>query len=161
MSYVVRFHVNGSEVLYDGDPLRPLATVIRDECRLTGTKIGCSAGDCGACTVLLDGTAVASCLIPVVRAENSAVTTIEGLANDHRMHPLQAAFARHNASQCGYCIPGIIMALVPLIDRSRPLTRAAVIDGLAGNLCRCTGYQSVIEAALEAGAAMEAEGKSG
>ena len=139
-------------------PLKPLAYVLRDDLGLTGTKLGCSGGDCGSCTVLLadarDGSRpVASCLVPVVRAVGGTVTTIEGLermAGDGPLHPVQEAFQRHNASQCGYCIPGIIMASIELTERDDPLDRDEVKRLLAGNLCRCTGYESIIDAICDA-----------
>ena len=148
--YTTELTVNDSPRSAVGDPLRPLASVLRDELGLTGTKIGCSAGDCGACTVLLNGTPVASCLLPAVRAEGGVVTTIEGLSEGQRLHPMQEAFKRANACQCGYCIPGIVMAVLPLLERPGPLDRASVVAALTGNLCRCTGYDSIIDAVLDA-----------
>lgn len=151
----VELCVNGVAHRVDGDPLRPLVGVLRDELDLTGTKIGCSAGDCGACTVLLDGTPVASCLLPVVRAQGRDVTTIEGLADGPRLHPMQEAFRRNNASQCGYCIPGIVLAALPVLERAEAPTRADVVSALTGNLCRCTGYDSIVEAVCDAWATTE------
>ena len=139
------FAVNGRDETLNVPPLRPLADVLRDDLDLTGTKLGCRAGDCGSCTVLLDGEPVASCLLPAVRAEGRAVTTIEGLASDGELHPLQRAFRERNASQCGYCIPGLIMAGVTLDEETGDIARA-----LAGNLCRCTGYESIVAAIAEA-----------
>jgi aerobic-type carbon monoxide dehydrogenase small subunit (CoxS/CutS family) len=147
--------VNGTPCEVSGDPLRPLVSVLRDELGLTGTKIGCSAGDCGACTVLLDQVPVASCLLPAVRADGRSVTTIEGLGGAERSHPLQEAFRTGNASQCGYCIPGILLAATELLERAE-LGRQDVVDGLTGNLCRCTGYDTIIDAVLAAHA-MRAE----
>lgn len=135
------FEVNGRGETVETSPLRPLADVLRDDLDLTGTKLGCRAGDCGSCTVLLDGEPVASCLLPAVRAEGRTVTTIEGLEHDGELHPLQKAFREHNASQCGYCIPGLVMASVPLVEEDGDIAGA-----LAGNLCRCTGYESVVAA---------------
>ena len=146
----VELTVNGVAHRVDGDPLRPLVGVLRDELGLTGTKIGCSAGDCGACTVLLDGTPVASCLLPVVRADGRAVSTIEGLADGPRLHPMQEAFRRNNASQCGYCIPGIVLAALPVLEQASAPTRADVVAALTGNLCRCTGYDSIVDAVCDA-----------
>lgn len=142
--------VNGVGHHLDGDPLRPLVGVLRDELALTGTKIGCSAGDCGACTVLLDGTPVASCLLPVVRTNGHTVTTIEGLADGPRLHPMQEAFRAANASQCGYCIPGIVLAALPVLERPDPPSRDDVVSALTGNLCRCTGYDSIVDAVCDA-----------
>ena len=143
------FEVNGRPARAEGSPLRPLAHVLRDELGLTGTKLGCEAGDCGSCTVLLEGTAVVSCLTPVAHADGRTVVTVEGLADGGRLHPLQEAFRQHNASQCGYCIPGILMAAVELVERAE-LGRDDVVAGLAGNLCRCTGYLSIVDAVLDA-----------
>lgn len=140
--------VNGRQETVTVPPLRPLADVLRDELDLTGTKLGCRAGDCGSCTVLLDGEAVASCLLPAVRARGRAVTTIEGLATGDDLHPVQQAFRDRNASQCGYCIPGLVMAAVSLLEDDEDIPRA-----LAGNLCRCTGYESVVAAIADARAA--------
>ncbi|MEV7009331.1 (2Fe-2S)-binding protein [Streptosporangium sp. NPDC051022] len=147
---MIDLRVNGTPYTVDGSPLRPLAGVLREELGLTGTKLGCEAGDCGACTVLLDGQAVASCLLPAVRAEGKTVTTVEGLGAPGHPHPLQEAFKRHAASQCGFCIPGILMAATEIVARPGPLTRADVVAGLTGNLCRCTGYAAVIDAVLDA-----------
>lgn len=142
--------VNGNPVAVRAHPLRPLADVLRDELDLTGTKLGCRAGDCGSCTVLLDGDAVASCLLPVARAAGRAVTTIEGLASGDTLHPVQQAFRDHNASQCGYCLPGLVMAAVGLVEDTAPIEDADIPRLLAGNLCRCTGYESVVAAIAQA-----------
>lgn len=142
--------VNGREVSLRTPALRPLADVLRDELDLTGTKLGCRAGDCGSCTVLLDGQAVASCLLPVIRADGHAVTTIEGLASGDTLHPVQQAYRNQNASQCGYCIPGLIMASVGLVEGAHPDDNSDIAQSLAGNLCRCTGYESVAAAIAEA-----------
>ncbi|QLQ11726.1 MAG: 2Fe-2S iron-sulfur cluster binding domain-containing protein [Nocardioidaceae bacterium] len=130
------------------DPVQSLASAVRAD-GMTGTKLGCETGDCGACAVMLDGVPMASCLLPAVRAHRRRVTTIEGLGTATELSPLQAAFARHNASQCGYCIPGILVAASPLVDRDE-LTRSDVVSELTGNLCRCTGYESIINAVLDA-----------
>lgn len=142
--------VNGRALEHHAHPLRSLASVLRDDLGLTGTKLGCEAGDCGSCTVLLDGVPVTSCLVPVARAVGAPVVTIEGLASTGALHPVQAAFKRNNASQCGFCIPGIIMGALELVEREGPLRREDVVAELAGNLCRCTGYETVVAAILEA-----------
>lgn len=147
---VVSTVVNGRREVLQVPPLMPLADVLRRELDLTGTKLGCRAGDCGSCTVLLDGEAVASCLVPAVRADGHEVTTIEGLASADTLHPLQQAFRNQNASQCGYCIPGLIMAGVGLLDGPYPDDNSDIPQQLAGNLCRCTGYESVAAAIAEA-----------
>jgi aerobic-type carbon monoxide dehydrogenase small subunit (CoxS/CutS family) len=143
------FVVNGRPARAEGSPLRPLAGVLRDDLGLTGTKLGCEAGDCGACTVLVDGEAVMACLLPVAHVAGREVRTIEGLAPEGGRHPLQEAFRRRNASQCGFCIPGILMASVGLVERPT-LDREDVVAGLAGNLCRCTGYETIVAAVLDA-----------
>jgi aerobic-type carbon monoxide dehydrogenase small subunit (CoxS/CutS family) len=140
--------VNGRRETLRVPPLRPLADVLRDDLDLTGTKLGCRAGDCGSCTVLLDGEAVASCLLPAVRADGREVTTIEGLESAGEPHPLQRTFRDQNASQCGYCIPGLIMASVGLVDGAH--ADADIAQALAGNLCRCTGYESIVAAVAQA-----------
>jgi aerobic-type carbon monoxide dehydrogenase small subunit (CoxS/CutS family) len=133
----IAFAVNGRRVALDVHPLKRLLDVLREDCRLTGTKEGCGEGECGACTVLLDGAPVNACLVPAAHAVGAAVTTIEGL---HGRHPLQRAFAEHVGAQCGICTPGMIMAAVAL-GRKPTLERVRV--GLAGNLCRCTGYGAI------------------
>ena len=142
--------VNGTATELDVHPVRTLASVLRDDLGLTGTKLGCQAGDCGSCTVLLDGVPVTSCLVPVARADGARVVTIEGLAASGALHPLQEAFKQRNASQCGFCIPGIIVGALELVEREGPLTRDEVVTGLAGNLCRCTGYETIVDAILDA-----------
>jgi aerobic-type carbon monoxide dehydrogenase small subunit (CoxS/CutS family) len=146
----ISFTVNGREVVVAAPPLRALADVLRDDLGLTGTKLGCRAGDCGSCTVLLDGTAVASCLLPAIRVDGRAVTTIEGLASGSALHPVQRAFQEFNATQCGFCIPGLIMAGVALTEDTEEFDEADIPGLLAGNLCRCTGYESVIAAIAQA-----------
>jgi aerobic-type carbon monoxide dehydrogenase small subunit (CoxS/CutS family) len=146
LTKAISLEVNGRPETVRAHPLRPLADVLRDDLDLTGTKLGCRAGDCGSCTVLLDGVAVASCLLPVTRAEGRKVTTIEGLSTGDELHPVQRAFRDQNASQCGFCIPGLVMASVELVDD----TDADIPRALAGNLCRCTGYESVVAAIAEA-----------
>lgn len=150
----VRLTVNGKPEEIAVPPLASLADVLREELGLTGTKLGCRAGDCGSCTVLVDDVPMVSCLMPVAQAAERRVTTIEGLADrdDHR--PLFDAFSRRNASQCGFCIPGILMAAAGLVDREESLTRDEIAKALAGNLCRCTGYESIVAAITDASAAV-------
>jgi len=157
-SQEISVSVNGWPELLQVPPLKPLADVLRDELDLTGTKLGCRAGDCGSCTVLLDGVPVASCLLPAIRAHGRAVTTIEGLASADTLHPLQQAFRHHNASQCGYCIPGLIMAGTALLTGPYPADNSDIPGALAGNLCRCTGYESVVAAIAEARAEQSGAG---
>lgn len=140
----MRITLNGSEVEVQAHPMKRLLDVLREDCGLTGTKEGCGEGECGACTVLLNGEAVVSCLVPLVQAQGAEVTTIEGLGGEH---PLQRAFAELGGAQCGICTPGMIMAAVALGPHpSLEETRL----GLTGNLCRCTGYQAIYRAVQSA-----------
>jgi CO/xanthine dehydrogenase Mo-binding subunit/aerobic-type carbon monoxide dehydrogenase small subunit (CoxS/CutS family) len=141
--------VNGAARAYRGDGLRRLADVLRDEFGLTGTKIGCNAGDCGACTVLLDGEQVCACLVPVGQCAGAAITTVEGLADAGKLTNLQRSFLAHGAAQCGICTPGMLMAASDLLGRHANPSRAEVEDALGGVLCRCTGYQKIVEAVLD------------
>jgi len=138
--------VNNREVTVEIEPDELLVDVLRDRLGLTGTKIGCNEGECGACTVVIDGQAVLSCLIPAVRANGCHITTIEGLSDGDVLHPLQQAFVEHGAVQCGYCIPGFILSAKALLDRNPHPTRDEIKESIAGNLCRCTGYVKIIEA---------------
>ena len=136
----MRFTLNGREVDVDVSPLARLLDVLREDCGLTGTKEGCGEGECGACTVLVNGEVVCSCLVPVAQVEGTEVTTIEGLGNEH---PLQRAFMDEIGAQCGICTPGMILTAITL--GSNP-TLAQIREGLAGNLCRCTGYEAIYRA---------------
>jgi CO/xanthine dehydrogenase Mo-binding subunit/aerobic-type carbon monoxide dehydrogenase small subunit (CoxS/CutS family) len=143
------FTVNGSAVAVSADPRRRLADVLREDLGLIGTKIGCNAGDCGACTVLLDGRQVCACLVPVGQVADRAGETVEGLARDGELNPLQQAFLRHGAAQCGICTPGMLMAATDLLVRNAAPDEAQVLDALGGVLCRCTGYRKIVEAVLD------------
>ena len=143
------FCLNGRAILVHVPPGRRLADVLRDDLGLTGTKIGCNAGDCGACTVLLDGRQACACLVPAAQVAGRAVRTVEGLAADGRLDPLQRAFLRHGAAQCGICTPGMLMAATDLLARVPSPSEAQVQDALGGVLCRCTGYRKIIEAVLD------------
>jgi aldehyde oxidoreductase len=149
LAEAVEFTVNGRKVRAAAPPDARLADVLRDDLGLTGTKIGCNAGDCGACTVLLDGRQVCACLTALAQAEGREVVTVEGLAGRGKVSALQAAFQRHGAAQCGACTPGMLMASADLLARKRSPTEAEVKDALGGVLCRCTGYQKIIEAVLD------------
>jgi carbon-monoxide dehydrogenase small subunit len=151
MKQLIKFRVNGMEEEVFVEPWRSLAEVLREELGLTGTKIGCNTGNCGTCTVLLDGKAVKSCLLLAPKASGKDIITIEGLRGENgELHPLQLAFIEHFAIQCGYCTPGMIMASKALLDENPSPTEEEVRKGLAGNLCRCTGYVKIVEAVLAA-----------
>lgn len=146
--------VNGQSHHVDVAPHHTLLEVLHDQLGLTGTKECCAAGECGACTLILDGEAVDSCLVLAVEADGRSVQTIEGLAIDGRLDPLQQAFLDHGAVQCGFCIPGMIMSAKYLLNTTAHPTEAEIKEGLAGNLCRCAGYSRII-AAVAAAAKME------
>lgn len=147
---MIRFEVNGAPVAVDVPPMARLLDVLREELRLTGAKEGCGEGECGACTVRVDGRAVCACLVPVTQVEGCRVQTVEGLAQDGRLHAVQEAFLRCGAAQCGICTPGFLMMAAELLDANPHPTEAEAREALAGNLCRCTGYQKIIEAVLGA-----------
>ncbi len=149
--------VNGRRRTFDVAPHHTLLEALRDDLGLTGTKECCLVGECGACTVLVDGRSVDSCLVLAVEADGAAVTTVEGLASRGRLSPLQQAFLDTGAAQCGFCIPGQLMSARALLDRCPSPSRADVEEGLAGNLCRCAGYEQIIEAVLRAAEAEAAE----
>lgn len=127
-----------------------LLDVLREQLKLTGTKEGCGEGECGACTVLLNGEIVNSCLVPVAQASDAQITTIEGVAKDHQLHSVQQAFIEHGGAQCGICTPGMILAAVDLLSRNPQPTDDDIRTGLAGNLCRCTGYMKIFESVVRA-----------
>ena len=141
---MIKLNVNGTDHALDAHPMKRLLDVLREDCGLTGTKEGCGEGECGACTVLVDGEAVVSCLVPAGQAEGCAITTIEGLGGDH---PLQRQFVEHGAAQCGICTPGMIMAALALGEQP---TLEQIREGLAGNICRCTGYEAIYRAIMGA-----------
>ena len=145
-----RFHVNGRAVEVDAAPASRLTRVLREHLGLTGTKVGCDAGDCGACTVLLDGEQVCACLVPLGQVRGRSVTTVEGLAGNGGLSRLQRAFHEHGAAQCGICTPGMLMAASTLLGHPRPPSEPEVLDALGGVLCRCTGYRKIVRAVLAA-----------
>ena len=142
--------VNGKPVVLRAYPMARLLDVLREQLRLTGTKEGCGEGECGACSVLLDGELVNSCLLPVLQAEGAQITTIEGLASGDQLHAVQEAFLACGGAQCGICTPGMVLAAVNLLAQKPSPTDAEIRVGLAGNLCRCTGYMRIFEAVVAA-----------
>jgi carbon-monoxide dehydrogenase small subunit len=144
--------VNGEAQRHDVEARTLLVHYLREACRLTGTKVGCDTSSCGACTVLVDGESVKSCTMLAAQADGHAVTTIEGLAPDDGLHPVQAAFQANHALQCGFCTAGMVMATVSLLDEIPDPTERDVRLGLEGNLCRCTGYHNIVRAVLAAAA---------
>jgi aerobic-type carbon monoxide dehydrogenase small subunit (CoxS/CutS family) len=159
MNKSIRFQLNGQPTSLTVDAERKLLWVLRTDLGLTGTKYGCGAALCGACTVLVDGQAVRSCSYPVSQVEGRAVTTIEGLSTDAKLHPLQAAFVAHDAMQCGYCTPGMVLTACSLLTRNPHPSRDQIIEAMDGNLCRCGGYQRIVRA-IEAAAAGAPGGRS-
>ncbi len=152
MKTTVRFRLNGKPATVQTDGERLLLWALRTDLDLTGTKYGCGIGECGACTVLVDRKPVLACQTPVKLVEGTEVVTIEGLARDGKLHPVQQAFLEHGGFQCGYCTPGMIMSACALLDREPRPTRAAIVKGMDGNLCRCGAHQRIV-AAIEAAAA--------
>src|SRR4051794_6970254 len=150
----VGLRVNGEETTLDVEPRTLLVHALRDELGLTGTKIGCDTSQCGACTVLLDGKAFKSCTLLTVRVGDVEITTIEGLAAAGQLHPIQDAFAEHHGLQCGFCTPGMILATADLLARNSSPNDEAIRRGLAGNLCRCTGYQGIFASVRAAAGAL-------
>jgi len=142
--------VNGESRTVDIWPMARLLDVIREELKLTGTKEGCGEGECGACSVILDGALVNSCLVPAVQAEGAELRTIEGFASDEQLHGVQESFLQCGGAQCGICTPGMIMAAVDLLQRCPHPDEAQIRDGLAGNLCRCTGYVKIVDSVAQA-----------
>jgi len=147
---IIKLNVNGNEYEVAVKPYERLIDVIRDKMGLTGTKRGCDYGGCGACTVLVDGKAVCSCMVIAPWAEGKHITTIEGLVKDGKLHPLQEAFIERGAIQCGYCTPGMILTAKALLDENPSPTEEQVRKYISGNLCRCTGYVKIVEAILAA-----------
>jgi carbon-monoxide dehydrogenase small subunit len=142
--------VNGAGATMEGHPMTRLLDALRTQLHLTGTKEGCGEGECGACSVLLDGRLVNSCLVPLIQVSGSAIVTIEGVAEGERLHAVQEAFLACGGAQCGICTPGMILAAVSLLERTPDPSDHDIRVGLAGNLCRCTGYMRIFEAVLDA-----------
>ncbi len=146
----IKLEVNGAVRDVDCSPMKRLLDVLREDLRLTGTKEGCGEGECGACTVLLDGVPVNSCLVPVAQADGHKLRTIEGLADGATLHAVQKALVEHGGTQCGICTPGVALTAAAVLSKEPDATRARLRELLAGNLCRCTGYQRIIDAVVEA-----------
>jgi aerobic carbon-monoxide dehydrogenase small subunit len=151
----ITFTLNGKETRIDTPPDRRVVDILREDLNLTGTKEGCRSGECGACTILVNGESRLSCLMLAGQLEGRSVTTIEGLASDGKLHPLQKAFVEFGAVQCGFCIPGVVLGAVDLLQRNPNPTRSEIREGLSGNLCRCTGYQKIVDAVEGASSRMK------
>jgi carbon-monoxide dehydrogenase small subunit len=147
---ILEMVLNGKQVSLEVDGLRTLLEVIRDDLGLIGTKVGCNEGECGACTVMLDGQAVNSCLIPAMKVHGRSVVTIEGIGTLESPHPVQIALSESGGIQCGYCTPGFVVSAVALLDHNPDPTIDEIIQALEGNLCRCTGYKRIVQAVLKA-----------
>src|SRR4029077_2901289 len=148
----IRVHceINGRVMSLEAHPMARLLDVLREQAGLTGTKEGCGEGECGACSIEMDGALVNSCLVPALQAEGAKIRTIEGVANDARLHAVQQAFLTHGGAQCGICTPGMILAAVNLLARNPQPSEAEIREGLSGNLCRCTGYTKIFASVVEA-----------
>jgi carbon-monoxide dehydrogenase small subunit len=142
----LQFHVNGQQYQLSVPPLTSLAQILRDHLGLTGTKISCNEGECGSCTVLMDGEPVNSCLVLAPQADNADIWTIEGLGSSDQLNPLQKAFLTHGAVQCGYCTPGFVISGIALLRKNPNPTVKEIQEAIEGNLCRCTGYQKIVQA---------------
>ncbi len=155
IKYPIHFTLNGRPVTVEAPATVNLLTLLRDYLNVTSVKFGCEQGNCGACTIILDDEPVNSCLVLAQTVEGRRVTTVEGLGTPENPHPLQVAFTEHYGAQCGYCTPGMIMAAKALLDKNPHPTRDEVVDGIVGNVCRCTGYHKIVESILAAAEAMD------
>jgi len=151
----ISFMLNGKEIQIDVPPDRRVLDILREDLHLTGTKEGCGTGECGACAILVDGQSRLSCLMLAAQLENRSVVTIEGIAPDGDLHPIQEAFVEQGAVQCGFCTPGMVISAVDLLQRNPNPTRSKIREGLSGNLCRCTGYQKIVDAVQKASDAIK------
>ena len=156
----VVLNVNGAGRAVSVEPRKTLADAIREDLGLTGTHLGCEHGVCGACTILLDGEVVRSCLMLAVQADGAEITTIEGIGAGDDLHPMQQAFSEYHGLQCGFCTPGMILAGIDMVSRNPDPSRQEIREEMGGNICRCTGYQKIVESVQAAAAAMSAEGGS-
>jgi carbon-monoxide dehydrogenase small subunit len=161
MSTTIALRVNGQDERHDVEPNQTLLAFLRDTLDLTGAKEGCNEGECGACMVLVDGRAINACLMLAVEADGREITTIEGIGDAAHLHPLQAAFLKHSAVQCGFCTPGMIMTALGLLAENPDPDEAAVREAMAGSLCRCTGYRQILDAILEAARVMRGVPEAG
>jgi aerobic carbon-monoxide dehydrogenase small subunit len=152
----ITLNINGEDFTVTVEPRRTLVDVIRDDCGQTGTHIGCEHGICGACTVLVDGEPMRSCLMFAVQADGRRIRTVEGLAKDETLHPMQEAFMKHHALQCGFCTPGFLMLAVGALEKNPDLNDEQMLDILSSNLCRCTGYENIVKAVKAAAVVMKA-----
>lgn len=157
----IQFELNGKPVRVSAEPNKTLLYLLRDNLGLTGTKDGCSSGDCGACVVMLDGRPVNSCMVLAAQAEASSVVTIEGLEKDGELHPVQRTFGETWAFQCGYCTPGMLVSCYALLESNDNPTREEILTAIAGNFCRCTAYQGVVKAVEQAAAELRAANGGG
>ncbi len=155
----ITFTLNGQEQTVEIQPFETLAHLLRERLGLIGTKIGCEEGECGACTVIVNGKTVTSCIYPAMKVDGAQVETIEGLASGSRLHPIQEAFIEHFAAQCGYCTPGFIMSTKALLDKNPNPSDEEIKEAIAGNLCRCTGYYQIIDAIKAAVSKISAGGR--
>ena len=153
----ITLNINGENFTAEVEPRRTLVDVVRDDCGQTGTHIGCEHGVCGACTVLLDGEPVRACLMFAIQADGRRIRTVEGLASGDRLHPIQEAFMKHHALQCGFCTPGFLMLAVGALEKNPDLNDEEIVDLLSSNLCRCTGYENIINAVKAAAVSMKAQ----
>jgi len=156
----IAFQLNGKMKEIDAPADRRVVDILREDLLLTGTKESCGTGDCGACTILVDGETRLACLMLAAQLEGRHIVTIEGLSQDGALHPVQSAFIEHGAVQCGFCSPGMVLASVDLLNRNPNPTREGIREGLAGNLCRCTGYQKIVDSVEIAAAALEIKARS-
>jgi carbon-monoxide dehydrogenase small subunit len=154
LKHVIRLTVNGEEYEVAVEPNRSLLDLLRDDLELTGTKKGCETGDCGACTVILEGKPVNACLVLAVAANGKNILTIEGVAQGGRLHPIQEAFIQYGAIQCGYCTPGMVLSAKALLEENPHPTEWEIREAIAGNLCRCTGYVKIVQAIQAAAGVM-------
>ncbi len=160
MKYLLKLNVNGKEYERATKPNSTLDEFLRDELGLKGTKIGCGEGECGACTIIMDGQTVNACCVLALEAEGSEITTIEGVASGKELHPIQKSFIEQGAVQCGYCTPGMVLSTKAFLDKNPSPTDREAREALSGNLCRCTGYQKIIDAVLDAAQAMQKGGRN-